>query len=58
MYQQAQSAQGAPGAGPDMSGMGAGPDMGAGAGAGQASGSANDDNVVDADFEVVDDDEQ
>ncbi len=61
MYQQAQAAQGAAGAGPDMSGMGgqafgAGPDMGAGqAGAGSA---ANDDNVVDADFEVVDDDEK
>ena len=52
MYQQAQ----ANGAGPDMSGMGgaagAGPDMG------QAGGSASaDDNVVDADFEVVDEDE-
>ena len=55
MYQQAQ-AQGAPGAGPgpDMSGMGgaAGPDMGAGAAG------PSDDNVVDADFEVVDDDEE
>ena len=60
MYQQAQAAQGAAGAGPDMSGMGgagfaggqAGPNMG-----GQA-GPAGDDNVVDADFEVVDDDEK
>ena len=49
------------GAGPDMSGMGGmggqgfagGPDMGGAAG-GSASG---DDNVVDADFEVVDEDE-
>jgi len=63
MYQQAQAAQGAAGAGmggmgPDMSGMGgaagAGPNMGGTAG-GSASG---DDNVVDADFEVVDDDEK
>ncbi|MBQ6370300.1 MAG: molecular chaperone DnaK [Firmicutes bacterium] len=63
MYQQAQAAQGAAGAGmggmgPDMSGMGgaagAGPNMGGAAG-GNASG---DDNVVDADFEVVDDDEK
>ena len=59
MYQQAQAAQGAPGAGPDMSGMGgmggmgAGPDMGAGAGSAPAG-----DNVVDADFEVVDDEEK
>ena len=68
MYQQAQQAQGAAGAGsnmggagPDMSGMGGmggqgfagGPDMGGAAG-GSASG---DDNVVDADFEVVDEDE-
>ncbi|MDO4868888.1 MAG: molecular chaperone DnaK [Bacillota bacterium] len=61
MYQQAQQAQGAAGAGPDMSGMGgqnfaggqAGPNMG-----GQAGGPAQDDNVVDADFEVVDDDEK
>ena len=56
MYQQAQAAQGAQGAagaGPDMSGMGgaqgAGPDMG-----GQTA--DNDPNVVDADYEVVDDD--
>ncbi len=65
MYQQAQAAGAAGagpnmgGAGPDMSGMGgmgaggAGPNMGGAAG-GAASG---DDNVVDADFEVVDDDE-
>ena len=55
MYQQAQSAQG----GPDMAGMGgaqgAGPDMGGAQNAGAASG---DDNVVDADFEVVDDEEE
>lgn len=57
MYQQAQAAQGAAGAagaGPDMSGMGgaagAGPDMNAGAG--------DDPNVVDADYEVVDDDKK
>lgn len=56
MYQQAQAAQGAAGAGPDMSGMGGqtGPDMGQAAG-GNA---AQDDNVVDADFEVVDDNEK
>ena len=57
MYQQAQQAAGGQaGPGPDMSGMGgmgAGPDMGAGPQAGPA-----DDNVVDADFEVVDDDEK
>ena len=50
----AQAAQGAAGAGPDMSGMGgaagAGQDMGADAGAN------SDPNVVDADYEVVDDD--
>ena len=55
MYQQAQAAQGAAGAGPDMSGMGgaagAGPDMGNMGG--QAQGA--DPNVVDADYEVVDD---
>ncbi|MCQ2546832.1 MAG: molecular chaperone DnaK [Clostridia bacterium] len=49
MYQQAQQAQGAAGAGPDMSGMG-------GAAGGAAPG--GDDNVVDADFEVVDDEEK
>ena len=69
MYQQAQQAQG--GAGPNMGGAGfggAGPDMSgfaggmgggpsAGPDAGAAGGSASgDDNVVDADFEVVDDD--
>lgn len=48
MYQQAQAAQGGA-AGPDMSGMN--PNMGGAAAAG------NDDNVVDADFEVVDDEE-
>jgi len=55
LYEQAQAAGGA---GPDMSGFagGAGPDMSGfagGAGAGQQPGG---DNVVDADFEVVDDD--
>ena len=60
MYQQAQAAQGAGagpgmgGMGPDMSGMG---DMGAAGAAGAAGGAAADDNVVDADFEVVDEDE-
>ncbi|MDO4177362.1 MAG: molecular chaperone DnaK [Bacillota bacterium] len=61
MYQQAQQAQGAAGAGPDMSGMGGagfaggpGPDMGGAAGAAPG----GDDNVVDADFEVVDDEEK
>ncbi|MEA4922687.1 MAG: molecular chaperone DnaK [Eubacteriaceae bacterium] len=55
MYEQAQAAQGAAGA------QGAGPDMGGAAG-GQTAGDAGqgtsgkDDNVVDADFEVVDDD--
>ena len=51
MYQQAQQAQAGAGPqpGPDMSGMG-------GMGAGPQAGPANDDNVVDADFEVVDDD--
>ncbi len=61
MYQQAQAAGAGPnmgGAGPDMSGFagGAGPDMGAAGGA--AGGPSGDDNVVDADFEVVDDDEK
>ena len=53
MYQQAQQAGGAgpqAGPGPDMSGMG-------GMGAGPQSAPSGDDNVVDADFEVVDDDE-
>lgn len=51
MYQQAQAA----GADPNMAGAaGAGPDMG---GAGDAAGSQGD-NVVDADYEVVDDDKQ
>ncbi|MBQ1470820.1 MAG: Hsp70 family protein, partial [Eubacterium sp.] len=57
IYQQ----QGAAGAGPDMSGFagGAGPNMGGAAGpnmGGQAGPAGNDDNVVDADFTVVDDD--
>lgn len=51
MYQQAQAA----GADPNMAGAaGAGPDM---SGAGNAAG-MQDDNVVDADYEVVDDDKQ
>ena len=57
MYQQAQQAGGQAGPGPDMSGMaGMGGAAGA-AGAGPQPGAA-DDNVVDADFEVVDDDKQ
>ncbi|MCI7145817.1 MAG: molecular chaperone DnaK [Clostridiales bacterium] len=58
MYQQAQAAgaAGAAGAGPNMSGMGAGA-AGAGPAGGQAPG-ASDDNVVDADFEVVDDEKE
>ena len=55
MYQQAQGAGGAAGPGPDMSGMGGDPNANMG---GNNSGAANDDNVVDADFEVVDDDEK
>ena len=55
MYQQAQGAGGAAGPGPDMSGMGGDPNANMG---GNAGGAANDDNVVDADFEVVDDDEK
>ena len=47
MYENAQGAAGAQGAGPDMGQ--AGPDM-------NASSSANDDNVVDADYTVVDED--
>ena len=49
MYQQAQQAQGA--AGPDMGGMGADPNA-----AGATGAAPGGDNVVDADFEVVDDD--
>ena len=46
MYEQAQAAQGAAGAGPDMSGF---------AGAGQDAGAAGtaDDDVIDADFKEV-----
>jgi molecular chaperone DnaK len=44
MYEQAQAAQGAAGAGPDMSNMG---------GAQDASYTAADDDVVDADFKEV-----
>lgn len=55
MYEQAaqqqQAAGGAAGAGPDMGAAG-----GAGAAGGNAGGVANDDNVVDADYTVVDDD--
>ncbi|MBR4149953.1 MAG: Hsp70 family protein, partial [Firmicutes bacterium] len=63
--QQAQGAQGQPGAGPDMGGFGGagfnpgnmggfgGGQGGAGAAGGQNAG--GNDNVVDADFEVVDD---
>ena len=52
LYQKAQQAQAGAGAG--MGGMG---DMGAGAGAAEGGAAAGPDNVVDADFEVVDDDE-
>ncbi len=46
MYEQAQGAAGAAGAGPDMGNMGsAGPDMNAG--------TAADDDVIDADFKEV-----
>jgi molecular chaperone DnaK len=48
MYEQAQAAQGAQGAGPDMSNMG-GFNAGQGAGAGQGA----DDDVIDADFKEV-----
>ena len=44
MYEQTQAAQGAAGAGPDMSGMG---------GNAQAGASSADDDVVDADFKEV-----
>ena len=55
LYEQAQAAQQAAGAaGAGMGGQ-AGPDMGAGADAGAQQGPA-DDNVVDADYTVVDDD--
>ncbi|MBO6215296.1 MAG: Hsp70 family protein, partial [Lachnospiraceae bacterium] len=50
MYEQAQAAGAAQGAGPDMSNMGAGPNMG-GASAGGADN--NNDDVVDADFKEV-----
>ena len=50
MYENMQAAQGAAGAGPDMSGF-AGAD--AGADAGQAAGNADDDGVVDGDFREV-----
>ncbi|NLD10252.1 MAG: molecular chaperone DnaK [Clostridiales bacterium] len=55
MYEQAaqqqQAAGGSAGAGPDMGAAG-----GAGAAGGNAGGAGNDDNVVDADYTVVDDD--
>ncbi len=58
MYQQAQQqAGGQAGPGPDMSGMGGMGGAAGAAGAGPQPGAA-DDNVVDADFEVVDDDKQ
>ncbi len=58
MYQQAQQAAGGQaGPGPDMSGMGGMGGAAGAAGAGPQPGAA-DDNVVDADFEVVDDDKQ
>ncbi len=47
MYEQAQAAQGAAGAGPDMNAGAAGPDMNAGASNGA------DDDVIDADFKEV-----
>ena len=50
MYEQAQSAQGAAGAGPDMSGF---TGAGAGAGAGAADTGSADDDVIDADFKEV-----
>lgn len=52
MYEQAQAAQGAAGAGPNP---GAGPDMGSAAGAGPNPGAGNgaDDDVIDADFKEV-----
>ena len=58
MYQQAQQAQGAAGAGPDMSGMGGAAGAGMGGEAGPSGSASGADNVVDADFEVVDDDEK
>ncbi|MGI6735837.1 MAG: molecular chaperone DnaK [Anaerovoracaceae bacterium] len=61
MYQQAQAQQGAAGAGPNMGGA-AGPNAGgqtdSSAGGQNSGASGNDDNVVDADFEVVDDDKK
>ena len=58
LYQQAQAQQGA---GPDMgagmgAGTGAGPDMNAGNAGGAGNAGPAGDNVVDADYEVVDDD--
>jgi molecular chaperone DnaK len=48
MYEQAQAAQGAAGAGPDMSGF-----NGAGAGTGAGTSAGSDDDVIDADFKEV-----
>ncbi len=54
LYQQAQAQQGA---GPDMgAGTGAGPDMNAGNAGNTGNAGPDGDNVVDADYEVVDDD--
>ena len=51
MYEQAQAAQGAAGAGPNP---GAGPDMGSAAGANTGAGAYGaDDDVIDADFKEV-----
>ncbi|MDO5490998.1 MAG: molecular chaperone DnaK [Bacillota bacterium] len=58
MYQQAQQAQGAAGAGPDMSGFAGAAAAGGAVDAGSRGSASGDDNVVDADFEVVDDDEK
>ena len=57
IYQEAQAAAGAAGAGPDM-GAGFDPgNMGAGFGGADAGAGAANDGTVDADFEVVDDEE-
>ena len=58
LYQQAQAQQGAgPAMGPDMgAGTGAGPDMNAGNAGNTGNAGPDGDNVVDADYEVVDDD--
>ena len=56
IYQEAQAAAGAAGAGPDM-GAGFDPNMGAGFGGADAGAGPANDGTVDADFEVVDDEE-